>query len=165
MNNEEKILSILAQMQSSLTQMQSDLSDVKAVQAEQGKQLAEQGKQLAEQGKQLAEQGKQLAEHSKQLAEQGKQLAEVRATQATQQSQLAELTEMQEELRTAVNRVAMAQERDTLPYLKLLDEGHHDIMRRLADKDRVEKLESDTRMLKTTAKNHAQRLAALEKAN
>ena len=137
MNNEEKILSILAQMQSSLTQMQSDLSDVKAVQAEQGKQLAEQGKQLAE----------------------------VRATQATQQSQLAELTEMQEELRTAVNRVAMAQERDTLPYLKLLDEGHHDIMRRLVDKDRVEKLESDTRMLKTTAKNHAQRLAALEKAN
>ena len=158
MNNEEKILSMLAQMQSSLTQMHSDLSDVKAVQAEQGKQLAEQGKQLAEQGK-------QLAEHSKQLAEQGKQLAEVRATQATQQSQLAELTEMQEELRTAVNRVAMAQERDTLPYLKLLDEGHHDIMRRLVDKDRVEKLESDTRMLKTTAKNHAQRLAALEKAN
>ena len=158
MNNEEKILSMLAQMQSSLTQMHSDLSDVKAVQAEQGKQLAEQGKQLAEQGKQLAEQGKQLAE-------QGKQLAEVRATQATQQSQLTELTEMQEELRTAVNRVAMAQERDTLPYLKLLDEGHHDIMRRLADKDRVEKLESDTRMLKTTAKNHAQRLAALEKAN
>ena len=151
MNNEEKILSMLAQMQSSLTQMHSDLSDVKAVQAEQGKQLAEQGKQLAEQGKQLAEQGKQLAE--------------VRATQATQQSQLTELTEMQEELRTAVNRVAMAQERDTLPYLKLLDEGHHDIMRRLADKDRVEKLESDTRMLKTTAKNHAQRLAALEKAN
>ena len=158
MNNEEKILSMLAQMQSSLTQMHSDLSDVKAVQAEQGKQLAEQGKQLAEQGKQLAEQGKQLAE-------QGKQLAEVRATQAAQQSQLTELTEMQEELRTAVNRVAMAQERDTLPYLKLLDEGHHDIMRRLADKDRVEKLESDTRMLKTTAKNHAQRLAALEKAN
>ena len=113
----------------------------------------------------MAEMKIDMAEVKATQSEQGKQLAEVRATQATQQSQLAELTEMQEELRTAVNRVAMAQERDTLPYLKLLDEGHHDIMRRLVDKDRVEKLESDTRMLKTTAKNHAQRLAALEKAN
>lgn len=144
MNNEDKILAILAEMK-------EDLAAVKATQVKQGEQLATQGEQLAE-------------VKAAQTA-QSEQLAEVTATQAIQQSQLDKLVEMQDELRTAVNRVAMAQEQDMLPYIKLLDEGHHDIMRQLVTKERVEVLEKDMRIVKGAVKKHTQQIAALGKAN
>ena len=144
MNNEDKILAILAEMK-------EDLAAVKATQVKQGEQLATQGEQLAE-------------VKAAQTA-QSEQLAEVTATQAIQQSQLDKLVEMQDELRTAVNRVAMAQEQDMLPYIKLLDEGHHYIMRQLVTKERVEVLEKDMRIVKGAVKKHTQQIAALGKAN
>ena len=144
MSNEEKILAMLEQIQSKLEQ-----HDV----------------MFEKQGEQLAAQGEQLAEVKAAQTAQSEQLAEVTATQAIQQSQLDKLVEMQDELRTAVNRVAMAQEQDMLPYIKLLDEGHHDIMRQLVTKERVEVMEKDMRIVKGALKKHTQQIAALGKAN
>ncbi len=62
MNNEEKILTLL-------TQMQSDLSDVKTTQSEHGKQLTELSDRLGSVETTLAEHSEQLAAHSEQLAE------------------------------------------------------------------------------------------------
>ena len=62
MNNEEKILTLL-------TQMQSDLSDVKTTQSEHGEQLTELSDRLGSVETTLAEHSEQLAAHSEQLAE------------------------------------------------------------------------------------------------
>ncbi len=57
MNNEEKILTLL-------TQMQSDLSDVKTTQSEHGKQLTELSDRLGSVETTLSEHGEQLTELS-----------------------------------------------------------------------------------------------------
>ncbi|NBH78533.1 hypothetical protein D3Z52_10155 [Clostridiaceae bacterium] len=62
MNNEEKILTLL-------TQMQSDLSDVKTTQSEHGEQLTELSDRLGSVETTLAEHSEQLAAHGEQLAE------------------------------------------------------------------------------------------------
>lgn len=62
MNNEEKILTLLSQMQ-------SDLSDVKTTQSEHGEQLTELSDRLGSVETTLAEHSEQLAAHSEQLAE------------------------------------------------------------------------------------------------
>ena len=62
MNNEEKILTLL-------TQMQSDLSDVKTTQSEHGKQLTDLSDRLGSVETTLAEHSEQLAAHGEQLAE------------------------------------------------------------------------------------------------
>jgi len=101
---------------------------------------------------------------------------DIQAAQGEQLTALADRVENMDERLTAVadrltivdeqlGRVAVTQEEDILPYIKLLDEGHQEIMHKLANKGRVEVLEKDVRLLKNTAKNHAQRLSELEKAN
>lgn len=130
MNNEEKILSMLAQIQ-------SDMSDMKAAQAEQGDRLSRLETKVDK----------------------------LETSVGKLETKVGKIEDMQEELRTAVNRVALKQEQDVVPYVKLLDEDHADIRQKLPEKSQVEALEKDMRLVKTSVKNHAQRISALEKAN
>ena len=103
MNNEEKILSMLAQIQ-------SDMSDMKAAQAEQGDRLSRLETKVDK----------------------------LETSVGKLETKVGKIEDMQEELRTAVNRVALKQEQDVIPYVKLLDEDHADNRHKLPEKSQVQ---------------------------
>lgn len=144
MNNEEKILAMLAKHDAMfekqavlLEKLTNDMTDVKAAQTEQGKQLAEQGKQLAE-----------LANRVDSI-----------------DTRLGKVEDMQEELRSSVNTLAKKIDHDVIPYVKLLDEDYRQAREQPVLVRRVDSLEEDVHLLKNTVKKHVQQLSMLEKAN
>ncbi len=92
-----------------------------------------------------------MTAQGEQIAAQGKRLDTVASRLAIVDGQLG--------------RVATAQEQNIIPYIKLLDEGHQNILHAVTDQPRLDALEKDMRLVKNTLKNHAPRIAALEKAN
>ncbi len=124
MNNEEKILTLL-------TQMQSDLSDVKTTQSEHGKQLTELSDRLGSVETTLAEHGEQLTELSDRLGS-------VETTLAEHSEQLAAHSEQLAELRDRQLRMEMNLEHTVIPRLDILREGQQLLQDTLARKDSVE---------------------------
>ncbi len=137
MNNEEKILAMLEALTGKVDGIDSRLAKVEATQAAQGEQLAAQGEQLAA------------------------------LTQKVDcmDSRLEKVETMQEELRSSVNRLSKKVDHDIIPYVKLLDEDYNQAKEQPVLVHRIDSLEGDVRLLNNTAKNHGQRLLALEKIN
>ena len=137
MNNEEKILAMLEALTGKVDGIDSRLAKVEATQAAQGEQLAAQGEQLAA------------------------------LTQKVDcmDSRLEKVETMQEELRSSVNRLSKKVDHDIIPYVKLLDEDYNQAKEQPVLVHRIDSLEGDVRMLNNTAKNHGQRLLALDKIN
>lgn len=106
------------------------------------------------------------------LSEMKSDISELKTTQAEQGKQLAELAEMQEELRTAVNRVAFKQENIVIPSLRTIAQSHKDLREELATKERLEEVSDSVGFALTGIKTHSEqiadlteRVAKLEKAN
>ena len=137
MNNEEKILAMLEALTGKVDGIDSRLAKVEATQAAQGEQLAAQGEQLAA------------------------------LTQKVDcmDSRLEKVETMQEELRSSVNRLSKKVDHDIIPYVKLLDEDYNQAKEQPVLVHRIDSLEGDVRLLNNPAKNHGQRLLALEKIN
>ena len=137
MNNEEKILAMLEALTGKVDGIDSRLAKVEATQAAQGEQLAAQGAELAA------------------------------LTQKVDcmDSRLEKVETMQEELRSSVNRLSKKVDHDIIPYVKLLDEDYNQAKEQPVLVHRIDSLEGDVRLLNNTAKNHGQRLLALEKIN
>ena len=136
MNNEEKILQLLEQ----------------------------QGKTLERHSKLLEQQEKTLERHSELLEQQGKILAQHSELLEQQGKILAQHSEALEELREVVTKVAVTQEGLILPRLDLLAEGHTHLADTLAPVSRVEKLEEDVDLMKSTVRLLTHDVAELKKA-
>jgi predicted nucleic acid-binding Zn-ribbon protein len=118
MNNEEKILEILVQMQSDMVDMKADMAGMKA-------------------------------------------------DMADMKTDMAGMKEQIDQIDVRSQRTAVLMETEVDRKLNLLYEGHGLIMEsldKLATKDRVEKLEDEIIVLKTSFKTMNQRIAELEKA-
>ena len=79
----------------------------------------------------------------------------------------ADMTEMkteQAEMRDLLQKVAVTQEGVVLPQLKLLAEGHQNLLDTLAPKSRVDELAEDVDTLKTVVRLLTHDVAELKKA-
>lgn len=220
MNNEERILAML-------TQMQADLADVKATQTTQGEQLALQSDQLTaltekvndmdarlegveevqdEMFRSIDTLTKRVDNVDAQLDKMGTQMKDVEnrltgidtrldkvenrlinvetrlvkvetrlvntegrldkvETRLDSMDAKLEKTEaMQEELRDSVNKLAVKVDEKVIPYVKLLDEDYRAARNQTQLTERVDSLEDNVKTLNATARSHASRLPALEKA-
>ena len=72
--------------------------------------------------------------------------------------------EMLEEMSALLQKVAVTQEAVVLPQLKLLAEGHQNLLDTLAPKPRVEALEEEVDTLKTVVRLLTHDVAELKKA-
>lgn len=77
---------------------------------------------------------------------------------------LEEMRAEQVEMRDLLQKVAITQEGVVLPQLKLLAEGHQNLLDTLAPKPRVEALEEEVDTLKTVVRLLTHDVAELKKA-
>lgn len=122
MNNEEKILAILEQMQGQMDRMDGRMDRMD------GRMERVEGRM-------------------------DKMEAKQEETQAT-------IADMQ----TTLTRVAVTQENIVLPQLKLLAEGHENVLNNLIPKSRVENLEAEVVVLRTAIKSLAHDVEELKSA-
>ena len=121
MNNEEKILELLAEMRTEQTEIRTELAEMKT------------------------------------------ELAEIRSEQAKMRTEQSEIRAEQAEMRDLLQKVAVTQEGVVLPQLKLLAEGHQNLLD-TAPKSRVEALEEDVNTMKTVIRLLTHDVAELKKA-
>ena len=129
MNNEEKILELLAEMRTEQTEIRTELAEMKT-----------------------------------ELAEIRSEQAKMRTEQSESRAEQAEMRAEQTEMRDLLQKVAVTQEGVVLPQLKLLAEGHQNLLDTLAPKSRVEALEEDVNTMKTVIRLLTHDVAELKKA-
>lgn len=112
----------------------------------------------------LAEMRTEQAEIRTELAEMKTELAEIRSEQEKMRTEQSEIRAEQAEMRDLLQKVAVTQEGVVLPQLKLLAEGHQNLLDTLAPKSRVEALEEDVNTMKTVIRLLTHDVAELKKA-
>lgn len=91
-------------------------------------------------------------------------LEEMRTDMTEMRTDMTEMKTEQAEMKALLQKVAVTQEAVVLPQLKLLAEGHQNLLDTLVPKPRVEALEEEVDTLKTVVRLLTHDVAELKKA-
>jgi len=136
LNNEEKILGILENMQ---------------------KQMDSMGKRMDSMDKRMDSMGKRMDSMDKRMDSMDKRMG-------TMETRMDIMETRMDTMQETLTRVAVTQENIVLPRLQLLAEGHSSMMDRMPQKSRVEALEEDVAVLKSVAEAHTIAITELKAA-